>query len=71
MKGSLIIFQNYFGYSKYNYDYQCKYLFSLLKFCMKLLKKYKPKFVISELINGMPDAILNDFSKKKLNFKYI
>ena len=63
-------FPGYFGYSKYNYDYQCKYLYSLHKVLYKIIKKYKPKFVISELINGMPDAILNDFSKKT-DFKYI
>ncbi len=63
-------FPSYFGYKRYNYEYQCKYLYSLYKVLFKIIKRYKPKFVISELLNGIPDAVIDVFSKK-LNFKYI
>ena len=45
-------------------------MYSLYEILPKIIKKCNPKFVISELLNGLPDAVIHDLSEK-LKFKYI
>ena len=63
-------FPEYLGYKRFDYEYQCKYLFCLYEVFLSIFNKYKPKLFISELMTGLPDAVIQDLSKSK-KFKYV